>query len=318
MSSQKLTRPIFSMTNRKIHKLKDKTVFLECTHMITERHTLERTKYGSEMTDSALQIFLSLSPEKSWFSGEQQGFYENARFSTVAKLDFTDSFIANIPRAGIIYFTFIDNKLHMCFGRDRKTGDLTDFSGMKKTRETPVSCALREGYEESRMVFGEVSEFQIRQFICLYSTQMLIIFVPVVAPPGADVIKITQHNFETKHFLSPRQRNYRCFNEISELVWLNETQISNLFSLNPRQKLYLKVRRFIYSCRQFSLTIDQMRDILKDGLISSSNCEIYESQFYLQSKYFRTTMKYYAPKTKDIYTITNLTQAIQNSLIESA
>lgn len=242
---------------------------------------LLKTKYRSEDNENSSDIFLLLnySHYLSTFNTINKGIYENARFSTINKLNFNDPYIQKIHRAGIIYFSFIDGELHLCFGRDKKSGDITDFSGLKKKFETPIECALREGCEESRRVFGYINPDQVSKYVCLYSTQMLIIFVPVIAPTGIDIRKLTSENFNNKNFLNSRQLTNPCYNEISELLWFGESEISNIFSLKSNHKMYTKVRRFIYSCRPFSENIEQMKKILGNGLITQEVYELYESQF---------------------------------------
>ena len=242
------------------------------------QNILSKTKY-SQKEETDLFLLLSHSQYVSSFATANKGIYENARFSTINKLNFNDPFIQKINRAGIIYFSIIDGELYLCFGRDKKSGDITDFSGLKKKGETPIECALREGCEESRKVFGFINPDQVSKYICLYSTQMLIIFVPVIAPTGIDIRKLTVENFNNKSFLNARQISYPCYNEISEIIWFDSKEIENIFSLQSNHKMYTKVRRFIYSCRPFSENVQQMKKILSNGLITQEIYELYESQF---------------------------------------
>ncbi len=214
----------------------------------------------------------------------------------------------------------------MCLGKDKKTDDITDFSGLRKKHEHPINCALREGYEESRKVFGNINESQISKFVCLYSTQMLIVFIPVISPSGTDIRQITTENFNSKHFLNEYQYDHRCYNEISEIQWFNEKELENMFSVKSNYKMYTKVRRFIYSCRQFSENISQMKSILRNGLISQETYELYQLQFR-KSGYSKTARKPFPQKQKfklkkssdsineeEIITISNLYDAIISSL----
>ena len=192
---------------------------------------------------------------------------QRSRFLRVHQLDMKDHVIRNIPRAGVIFYTFIPNgALHMCYGRDRRSGDLTDFGGcrMEKINETPIRCAVREGNEESRCAFSEITlAEQVQGFFCLYSSKMLIIFIPVISPNEMDIREITSQNFNDARFLTTKQRKDRRYNEISEIVWLNESQINNLFSKRPAIQMFAKVRRFIYSCNQLSQNICVMKKVLE-------------------------------------------------------
>jgi len=191
-----------------------------------------------------------------------RGSYESSRLCRVHELDMLDPCIKNIPRAGVLFYTFIDEELYICFGRDQATGDLTDFGGGRKQNEDPVRCAIREGNEESRFAFSEIQPEQVQEFFCLYSSNMLIIFIPVAAPDGMDIRQVTNENFSSKQFLNRRQVQAKCYNEVSDLVWLGEAEIGNLFSARPSFQMFAKVRRFIYSCNDFSQNPIQMKRIL--------------------------------------------------------
>ena len=202
-----------------------------------------------------------------------RGTYERSRLSIVYQLDMKDPVIRNIPRAGVIFYSFINDKLHMCFGRDRISGDITDYGGTRivKLNETSVQCAVREGNEESRYAFSKINIDQVQGFSCLYSSKMLIIFIPVASPNNdIDIRDITRQNFDEARFLNYNQRKDRRYNEISEIVWLDESQIDNLFSKFPTIQMYAKVRRFIYSCNQLSQNINTLKSVLK-GIITGAS-----------------------------------------------
>lgn len=195
-----------------------------------------------------------------------RGTYEPSRLCRVCDLNMRDPTIRNIPRAGVIFYTLINDELHLCFGRDRVTGELTDFGGGKQINENPINCAIREGNEESRYAFSKISVQQVQYFSCLYSSKMLIIFVPVVSSNDMDIRMITANNFNERKFLNYYQRKDRRYNEISEIVWLNETQICDIFSNRPTISMFAKVRRFIYSCDLLSQNINTMKRILKGAV----------------------------------------------------
>jgi hypothetical protein len=205
--------------------------------------------------------------------------YEPSRLCRVYELDMRDPTIRNIPRAGVVFYTLINDELHLCFGRDRVSGELTDFGGGKQINENPVNCAVREGNEESRYAFSKISVQQVQYFTCLYSSNMLIIFIPIVSPNDIDIRTITANNFDKRKFLNYYQRNDRRYNEISEIVWLNETQICNIFSDRPTISMFAKVRRFIYSCNQLSQNIDTMKRVLK-GVIEYSPQDLQNNAYF--------------------------------------
>ena len=244
----------------------------EITYKIPSKDIAIRRFTGSALIlnieeELSFNVFNSIPrrPKKHKFIN--RGTYEASRLSRVFQLDMKDNIIRNIPRSGVVFYAFINEELHICFGRDKKTGDLTDFGGsrIERTNESSIKCAVREGNEESRFAFSKLNTDQVQGFCCLYSSNMMIIFVPVVSPdPDIDIREITKQNFDDSRFLNNYQRKDRRYNEISELVWINETQIDNLFSEAPVIQMYAKVRRFIYSCDQLSRNSTMMKNVLKN------------------------------------------------------
>lgn len=218
---------------------------------------------GRTTSNSSSVVFSAIPRKHKIQKPVSRGNYESARMCRAYELDMYDACIRNIPRAGVLFYTFIDDELFICFGRDRGSGDLTDFGGTRRPRETPVQCAIREGNEESRFAFSEIQPDQVQCFNCLYSSNMLIIFIPVAAPDGMDIRKVTSENFSSKQFLNRRQCRERCYNEVSDLIWLDEPAIENLFSSRPKFQIFGKVRRFIYSCNEFSKDLNEMKYILR-------------------------------------------------------
>lgn len=209
-----------------------------------------------------MKLFSGIPKKRTNRRPVNKGMYEPSRLCKVYELDLEDTSIANIPRAGVLFYTIIDSSLHICFGRDAKTGDLTDFGGGRKASESPVQCAAREGNEESRFVFSHLRVDKIQGFYCLYSSNMLIVFIPVASPNDRDIRELTASNFNEKHFLSKSQSKSRSYNEVADIEWLNEEQIANLFSTRPTKQLFAKVRRFICSCTEISQNIERMRNVL--------------------------------------------------------
>lgn len=146
-----------------------------------------------------------------------------------------------IIRAGVIFYTLIDNQLHFCFGRDNKSSDLTDFGGGRKKSESVSLCALREAFEESRKVFGVINEQQIGQCPCLTNNDMAIIFIPVIAKKF-DIRIITQNLFHFKYYLTDAEYKCRCYNEMSSLEWLDTQQFFDLLEVDSAQSMYTKVK----------------------------------------------------------------------------
>ena len=201
-----------------------------------------------------------------------RGTYECSRLCRVYDLDLTDPMISKIPRGGIVYYTFQnpEKQIFVCFGRDRFSRDLTDFGGHRRNGETPIQCAVREGNEESRFAFGELTPEDVQWFWCLYNSQMLIIFVNVTTGMNENIFKLTAEHFTSGDMIPCqyiRVKNgiiivSRCCNEISEIVWLDENKIDDILSDHSRTKVYGRVRRFIRSCPEFGKSASIIRDKL--------------------------------------------------------
>lgn len=191
-----------------------------------------------------------------------RGVYENSRLCKVYDLDLSDPLIAKIPRAGLVYCTNYNGEVLFCFGRDKDSRDLTDFGGTRRRNESPIDCAVREGNEESRFVFGKLDSTKIQNFWCLYNSQMLIVFVPVEAMSGEDIVYNTIERFQSGQLIPKEYIRTKdglivishCCDEISEIVWLNETMLFGILSEYSTTKVYARVRRFIRSCPEFRLS----------------------------------------------------------------
>lgn len=241
---------------------------------------------------SSSNIFSSIPRRHKKQKPVNRGTYERSRLCRVHQLDMKDPDIRKIPRAGVVFYSFIGDELHMCYGRDRKFVELTDFGGrrIEKINETPIRCAVREGNEESRCAFSEITVDQVQGFFCLYSSNMLIIFIPVASPNDMDIREITRQNFNDARFLTQKQKVDRRYNEISEIVWLNEADVSNLFSKRPTIQMFAKVRRFIYSCNQLSQNVNVMKNVLKSVITDvPQNYSIDDMQRFYVSQITRPT-----------------------------
>jgi len=199
--------------------------------------------------------------------------YESATITTCSKINTSGFHFQYIMRAGIVPFTQKDGKLFFCFGKHKKSGELTDFGGRKKPHETLLQCAIREANEETKYAFGElrVQDLLNQDCICLFNNKMIIIFAYVKAQDDhmenqrEDIIDVSQRNFNQEvhlpsRFLHGKLPHY--FEEISELHWLSEEELMNCFSPEPRVKMYAIVRRLIMSCQEFSQSTESMKEIL--------------------------------------------------------
>ena len=122
-------------------------------------------------------------------------------------------------RAGIIPFCFKNNVLWFCLGVDRRFGELTDFGGGIKKRETPLEGAARELFEESSGMFNEClferPEINtLQSTICISQGEMTLIFLPV-----------------SYKYMSTEKEDIS--DEISSIVWLTKEEL--LDSINNQK-----------------------------------------------------------------------------------
>ena len=210
-------------------------------------------------TGEIMDIFASIPRKPLARKPVSRGVYECSKAVRVYELDLSSPVISKIPRCGIVYYTFQNDQLYFCFGRDRISRDLTDFGGQRKYLETPIECAVREGNEEARFAFGELTPENVQWFWCLYNSQMMIIFVHVATGNGENIFNLTIDNFNSAKMIPSQYIHMkagtitisRCCDEISEMIWLNEDQIDDILSSSSRIKIYTPVKRFIRSCPQF-------------------------------------------------------------------
>lgn len=144
-------------------------------------------------------------------------------------------------RAGCIFYAFIKKELWICMGRDTDSGDLTDFGGTKKEKETIFQCAAREANEESLGAFTTIKSEDIMNNWILYNKYMMICFLPLVSD---NIIVDSISAFNSTYY---KQQNVK--KEVSELVWLryDEFRKSLGFTPTPGYKIYDKVYRFLCS-----------------------------------------------------------------------
>jgi 8-oxo-dGTP pyrophosphatase MutT (NUDIX family) len=170
-------------------------------------------------------------------------------------------------RCGMIPYLHVNGRLHLCFGKDRRTGDLTDFGGGKMVSETIVQAALREGYEESRCVFQQAKLEDIMSSTCLFNRRMFIIlidsqlFFPALSP--TEILEKSCEFFDEETFLSSQHASKKQYMEMESIIWIPEDLLKTTLIDNGYQvKFYTVVRKFIKSCPSFTQSIENMKQYL--------------------------------------------------------
>lgn len=91
-----------------------------------------------------------------------------------------DSSLVRPHRGGMLPYTIIKGEVHILFGVDRASGELSDFGGGRKLNETLITTALREGKEETLDLIV-VNESQVDNFPIVSKKAIGIIFIPIEA-----------------------------------------------------------------------------------------------------------------------------------------
>jgi hypothetical protein len=198
------------------------------------------------------------------------------KLSRICELDLSNPKIAHIRRCGTVFYTVISGQIYFCLGRDKESGDLTDFGGARKRNENPIECAVRESNEESRYSFATLTVADVQDCFCLYNSAMLIIFIPIITDSD-NIITVTSYNFNNRVFLPEQQKFYKCYNEVSELYWLSENDINMLLLGLTVDNLFYRVKKFILSYnKNSSRLVDFLRATFMSYLRTKVNPATYE------------------------------------------
>jgi len=138
------------------------------------------------------------------------------------------------PRAAVIPYLIIDDVIYFLLGTDKVSGDLTDLGGGVKKGEFALLAALREFREESDEVFGDIYHDVNQRLIDIAVTdeKMSVLFLPV----GKEWYKKAPQEFAKRVGYSKK----KAHDEISELVWVKDTEFRDVTSKNGRMWRRLK------------------------------------------------------------------------------
>lgn len=88
-------------------------------------------------------------------------------------------------RAGVIMYTYFENKIYFGMGYDAKSHDVTDFGGgvIYKKDGNAITGALREFSEETLHIFNVLKIDEIIESLVLYDNENLVIFLNLNVNP---------------------------------------------------------------------------------------------------------------------------------------
>lgn len=153
------------------------------------------------------------------------------------------SYLASVKtnRCGVIPYTLLNDELYFLLSRHLYSNELGDFGGGVKKTEVSLVAGAREFFEESRGIFTGVYsnvDSMMDTFSIIDGNHMAIIFLPL------DPKWIIQAQSKFKQIVPLKKSSL----EVSELVWVSETQFSNLISPHWRSeqqnKLWTKIQLF--------------------------------------------------------------------------
>lgn len=135
-------------------------------------------------------------------------------------------------RSGAIIYIHMAGKTYFCLGIDAIHRELTDFGGGVKKDETIIEGGLRELYEESQGVFGDLLYNDIKDCIIFNSHNMAIMFIHL----QVDMNQITKTFFE--------KIKDKAELEVSSIKWLETNELTD--SIQGRgYKMYNRVSKFL-------------------------------------------------------------------------
>jgi hypothetical protein len=150
-----------------------------------------------------------------------------------------------LSRCGVIPYVFYNNQLYYLFARHKDSNVLSDFGGGVKREETALFGGLREFYEESKGIFGEITLDKVNTSLSIIDgNNMGIIFIPL----DYKWVECAQNEFNNKIM------DEKYYDEVSELIWIDDETLQKLIYANmgnnetylsfKREKLWVKIQTF--------------------------------------------------------------------------
>lgn len=144
-------------------------------------------------------------------------------------------------RGGVIPYTIYNGKVYYLLAKHLETGELGDFGGGIKKNEFSLNGAIREFAEESNGIFSSTyaspNDF-LDKIALVDGNKMAIIFAPV----DNKWLKGASTSFINRK--SPKKGS----DEISEIIWINETSFLAMVNEKRqmgRYKLWRMIQHFL-------------------------------------------------------------------------
>lgn len=171
--------------------------------------------------------------------------------------------------AGVLPYTYLNDSVYLLLGYDADKPGWTDFGGMKewvgnldneKRLETAEEIAIREFYEECRMVYGK-EDITASMDPNAYITAASGVY-------RSYVVKIPyKSRAEIRGALIPVDDKFQIFNEKSDFYWISLAELkqiirsgSNVLSNSPNQGIIYK---HFYSTLKVVLQDDSIDEMFK-------------------------------------------------------
>lgn len=197
------------------------------------------------------------------------------------------AYLANrkTQRGGVIPYTIVNERVYFLLARHGETNELGDFGGGIKKNEFALNGAFREYKEETNGIFAYSScnDF-LDKLAIIDGNKMAVIFIPVNKT-------WMMNNSARRAFHSVAENPKKSFNEISDVVWVEESKFVNLvmdrnLSDGTNDKLWILVRKFFQKIRIREITDAlKMKDIprymVNERVITTSKGDDLKINFFL-------------------------------------
>jgi hypothetical protein len=178
------------------------------------------------------------------------------------KVKYLDLNLVKPQRAGIVLYTQINGIIHLGFGIDNMSKDITDFGGRVNYRKNKdgnvITGAIREFMEETLYIFSAIDKKDIEECHVIHDKNNLIVFMHIDINPD-DVSCVFEHKFTQasllyniykENFINSAKKGKQClYPEVSAIVWLPSYEFN--YKLCLPNIFFSRVRDFLLRAGDF-------------------------------------------------------------------